>query len=324
MSGPTFDVVGLGNALVDVISHEPDDFLERHGLVKGSMTLIDEQRAEELYAAMGQGTEMSGGSAANTVAGLASLGSEAAFVGKVRDDTLGQVFRHDLQACGVAFDSLAAGAGPSTGRCLIVVTADAERTMSTYLGAGSDMGPDYIDPAVVGNARVVYLEGYLWDRPEAKEAYRKSSRIAHDSGGEVALTLSDSFCVERHRAEWIELVDEAVDILFGNADEVQMLYGLSFEEVVARLQRTVKVAAVTRGAEGSTVVTPERVVEVPACPVDHLVDTTGAGDLYAAGFLHAYTHGGDLAECGRIGAIAAAEVIGHTGARPLVRLADLV
>jgi sugar/nucleoside kinase (ribokinase family) len=324
VSGTTYDVVGLGNALVDVISHEHDDFLEAHGLVKGSMSLIDEERATDLYGAMGTGTEMSGGSAANTTAGLASLGSNAAFVGKVRDDTLGQVFRHDLQACGVAFDSLAAGSGPSTGRCLIVVTADAERTMSTYLGAGSDMGPDYIDPAVVGNAKVVYLEGYLWDRPEAKEAYRKTSRIAHESGGRVALTLSDSFCVERHRAEWVELVDDAVDILFGNTEEVQMLYGLDFDATVARLRETVQIAAITRGSQGSLVITPDAVLEVPATPVDHLVDTTGAGDLYAAGFLHGLTHGAELVECGRIGALAAAEVISHTGARPLVPLTELL
>jgi sugar/nucleoside kinase (ribokinase family) len=316
--------VSLGNALVDVISHEHDEFLDAHGLVKGSMALIDEDRAEELYGAMGQGTEMSGGSAANTAAGLASLGSRCGFVGKVRDDTLGQVFRHDMAACGVAFDSLPAGSGPSTGRCLIVVTSDAERTMSTYLGAGSDMGPDYIDPAVVGNAKVVYLEGYLWDRPEAKEAYRKSSRIAHESGGRVALTLSDSFCVERHRAEWEELVDDAVDILFGNADEIQMLYGLAFDDAVKKLRSSVQIGAITRGAQGSLIVTPDAVHEVPASPVDHLVDTTGAGDLFAAGFLHALTHGAELPECGRIGAIAAAEVITHTGARPLVPLAELI
>jgi len=324
VSGPTYDVVGLGNALVDVISHEHDDFLESHGLVKGSMVLVDEERADLLYAAMGPGTEMSGGSAANTVAGLASLGSRAAFVGKVRDDTLGEVFRHDLRASGVAFDSTPAGSGPSTGRCLIVVTSDAERTMSTYLGAGSDMGPDIIDPAVVGDAQVVYLEGYLWDSPEAKEAYRKSSRIAHEAGGLVALTLSDSFCVERHRAEWVELVDGAVDILFGNADELQMLYGGGLDDAVARLRDTVQIGAITRGALGSLVVTPDAAHEVPALPVDRLVDTTGAGDLYAAGFLHGLTHGAALPECGRIGALAAAEVITHTGARPLVPLAELI
>jgi len=317
---PTYDVLGLGNALVDVITHEGEPFLGAHGLVKGSMALIDEERATQLYAAMGIGTEMSGGSAANTLAGVASFGGKAAFVGKVRDDELGRVFAHDLAANGVTFAARPAPDGPSTGRCLIVVTPDAERTMSTYLGAGADMGPDHIDPAVVGDAKVVYLEGYLFDRPEAKEAYRTASRIAHEAGGQVALTLSDSFCVERHLEEWRTLINEQVDVLFGNADEVQMLCGTSLDEAVRQLRQRVDVVVVTRGAAGSLVATADQLVEVPAEAVSALVDTTGAGDLYAAGFLYGYTNGQSLGECGRLGSVAAAEVIGHTGARPLIPL----
>jgi sugar/nucleoside kinase (ribokinase family) len=285
------------------------------------MALIDEDQATALYEAMGVGTEMSGGSAANTVAGVASFGGRAAFLGKVRDDQLGQVYAHDLSANGVAFVGQPASDGPATGRCLIVVTPDAERTMSTYLGAGAGMGPDAIDPAVMGDAKVVYLEGYLFDRPEAKEAYRKASRIAREAGGQVALTLSDSFCVQRHLEEWDTLIDEQVDVLFGNADEVQVLCGTSFDEAVQRLRSRVSVAVITRGAAGSLVATSDEVIEVPAEQVSALVDTTGAGDLYAAGFLYGYTNGLPLAECGRLGAVAAAEVIGHTGARPLVPLA---
>lgn len=323
MPRPTYDVVGLGNALVDVITHEADSFLADHDLVKGSMALIDEERAASLYAAMGVGTEMSGGSAANTIAGVASFGGRAAFVGKVRDDELGQVFAHDLAANGVTFAASPAPGGPATGRCLIVVTADAERTMSTYLGAGADLGHDAIDPAVIGDAKVVYLEGYLFDRPEAKDAYRKASRMAHEAGGQVALTLSDSFCVERHREEWKVLVDEQVDVLFGNAEEVQVLCGSSFDDAVRQLRQRVGVAVITRGAAGSVVATPDAVVEVPAALGGGVVDTTGAGDLFASGFLYGFTNGLPLAECGRLGAAAAAEVISHTGARPLVPLSSL-
>jgi len=321
---PTYDVVGLGNALVDVITYGDDQFLARHDLAKGSMALVDEEQATKLYAAMGSGTEMSGGSAANTVAGVASFGGRAAFVGTVKDDQLGRVFAHDLAANGVTFAARPASDGPATGRCLIVVTADAERTMSTYLGAGAGMGPETIDPDVIGDAKVVYLEGYLFDRPEAKEAYRKASRIAHGAGGQVALTLSDSFCVERHLQEWRTLIDEQVDVLFGNADEVQVLCGTSFDGALAQLRRLVGVVVVTRGAQGSVVATPDEVIEVPAAPVADVVDTTGAGDLFAAGFLFGHTNGKPLAECGRLGSVAAAEVISHTGARPLVSLADHV
>lgn len=324
MPGPTYDVVGLGNALVDVITHEEDRFLADNGLHKGSMALIDEDRAAHLYAAMGVGTEMSGGSAANTVAGVASFGGRAAFVGMVRDDELGGVFAHDLGTNGVTFAAPPATEGPSTGRCLVVVTPDAERTMSTYLGAGAAVGPANIDPAVIGDAKVVYLEGYLFDSPAAKDAYRKASRIAHQAGGKVALTLSDSFCVERHRGEWVGLVDDQVDVLFGNEDEVQVLCGTGFDDALRHLQGRVEVAVITRGAAGSVIVTAERVVEVPAEDVPMLVDTTGAGDLFAAGFLYGYTQGLPLPECGRLGSRAAAEVIGHTGARPLIPLSRLL
>jgi len=320
---PTYDVVGLGNALVDVITHGDDGFLAAHDLVKGSMALVDEDRATALYAAMGVGTEMSGGSAANTVAGVASFGGRAAFIGKVRDDQLGRVFAHDLVANGVTFMGRPAADGPSTGRCLIVVTPDAERTMSTYLGAGAEMGPDSIDPAVIGAAKVVYLEGYLFDKAEAKQAYRAASRMAHSAGRQVALTLSDSFCVTRHLDEWRTLVDEHVDVLFGNAEEVQVLCGTSFEEAVRQLRQRVGVVVVTRGAAGSVVATPDELVEVPA-EVTTVVDTTGAGDLFAAGFLYGYTNGLPLVDCGRLGSKGAAEVISHTGARPLVPLAAYV
>ena len=323
MPGPPYDVVGLGNALVDVITHEDDRFLAEQGLVKGSMALIDEDRATDLYAAMGVGTEMSGGSAANTVAGVASFGGRAAFVGKVRDDELGRVFAHDLGSTGVTFAAEPATDGPSTGRCLIVVTADAERTMSTYLGAGAGLGPEHIDPAIIGAAKVVYLEGYLFDSPEAKDAYRRASRVAHEAGGKVALTLSDSFCVERHLDEWVTLVDEQVDVLFGNADEVQVLCGTGFDLALQQLQGRVEAAVITRGAAGSVIVSGGEVLEVPAEEVSTVVDTTGAGDLYAAGFLYGYTQGRPLADCGRLGSMAAAEVISHTGARPLVPLSRL-
>ena len=324
MPGPTYDVVGIGNALVDVISNEDDRFLADQGLVKGSMALIDEDRATDLYESMGVGTEMSGGSAANTVAGVASFGGTAAFVGTVRDDELGRVFAHDLGSNQVAFPAKPATDGPPTGRCLIVVTPDAERTMSTYLGAGAALGPEHIDPGVIGDAKVVYLEGYLFDTPEAKEAYRQASRVAHEAGGKVALTLSDSFCVQRHLDEWVALVDDQVDVLFGNEDEVQVLCGVDFDEALRRLQGRVEVAVVTRGSAGSVLVTADDVVEVPAEHVPHVVDTTGAGDLYAAGFLYGYTHGFPLGGCGRLGSKAAAEVISHLGARPLVPLSRLI
>ena len=320
----TLDVVGIGNALVDVISHETDEFIEEHGLVKSAMTLVDDARAEELYAAMGPGIELSGGSAANTIAGVASFGGRAAYMGRVFDDQLGAVFAHDLRAQGVLFENKPATEGPPTGRCLIVVTPDAHRTMNTCLGASAFFGPDDVDPELVRSAQVTFLEGYLFDRPESMEAYWFASGHAHDAGRKVALTLSDLFCVERHRDEFLPLVRDRVDILFANEAEACALWGC--EEVGAAVERAraeVSVACITMSEKGSVVVAGPNTWEIPAHPTE-VVDTTGAGDLYAAGFLYGYTQGRPLPECGRLGALAAAEVISHIGARPQVPLSSLV
>ena len=322
--GRRFDVVGIGNALVDVIAHHDDHFIEQHALVKGSMTLIDTNRAVELYAALGSKIEMSGGSAANTMAGVASFGGRAAYIGKVAEDDLGDVFGHDLHAVGVGFSNKPATGGVPTGRCMIVVSPDAQRTMNTYLGASTLLGPDDVDEDVVTSGAVVYLEGYLWDPPEAKRAYRKAARVAHGGGGQVSLTLSDSFCVDRHRVDFLDLVAGDVDILFSNEDELLSLYQVDrFDDAVTAVRGHVDIAAITRGKAGSVIITADRVHEVPAEPVDEVLDTTGAGDLYAAGFLYGYTNGLSLPECGRLGSIAAAEVISHVGARPLVPLSKL-
>lgn len=320
----TLDVVGIGNALVDVISHETDEFIEEHGLVKSAMTLVDDARAEELYAAMGPGIELSGGSAANTIAGVASFGGRAAYMGRVFDDQLGAVFAHDLRAQGVLFENKPATEGPPTGRCLIVVTPDAHRTMNTCLGASAFFGPDDVDPELVRSAQVTFLEGYLFDRPESMEAYWFASGHAHDAGRKVALTLSDLFCVERHRDEFLPLVRDRVDILFANEAEACALWGC--DEVGAAVERAraeVSVACITMSEKGSVVVAGPNTWEIPAHPTE-VVDTTGAGDLYAAGFLYGYTQGRPLPECGRLGALAAAEVISHIGARPQVPLSSLV
>jgi sugar/nucleoside kinase (ribokinase family) len=320
---PTLDVVGIGNALVDVISHETDEFVVAHGLVKSAMTLIEADRAEELYAAMGPGIEASGGSAANTIAGVASFGGRAAYMGRVFDDQLGTVFAHDLRAQGVTFHNKPATDGPPTGRCLIVVTPDAHRTMNTCLGASAFFGPGDVDADLVRNAQVTFLEGYLFDRPESMEAYWTASGYAHDAGRRVALTLSDLFCVERHRDDFLPLVRERVDILFANESEACALWGC--DEVGAAIERAraeVAVACITLSEKGSVVVAGTETHEVPAQPVE-VVDTTGAGDLYAAGFLYGYTSGRPLPECGRLGSVAAAEIISHIGARPEVNLAAL-
>jgi sugar/nucleoside kinase (ribokinase family) len=316
------DVLGIGNALVDVLSHETDAFVEKMGLNRGAMTLIDEERAHELYDAMGPGVEISGGSAANTIVGVAGFGGTAAYVGKVRDDQLGEVFAHDIRSTGVIFESPLAPDGPTTGRCLIVVTPDAQRTMNTYLGVSAYLGPDDVDAEIVARAKVVYLEGYLWDRPEAKEAYRKAARIAHDAGHEVSLTLSDAFCVDRHRSEWLRMVEDEVDILFANEAEICSLYECNFDNALERVRKHCKVAALTRSEKGSLVVADADVHTVDAHPAT-LVDTTGAGDLYASGFLYAYTQGLDLDACGQMGSIAASEVISHLGARPEADLSTL-
>jgi sugar/nucleoside kinase (ribokinase family) len=319
------DVVGIGNAIVDVISHAEDKFLERNGLVKGSMTLIDEARAGELYDRMGPAIEISGGSAANTIAGVASLGGKGAYIGKVCDDQLGDVFAHDLRALGVAFETKAITGSPSTARSLILVTPDAQRTMNTYLGACVELGPDDIDEATIRGAKVTYLEGYLWDKPTAKEAFLKAARIAHDGGRKVSLTLSDSFCVERHRASFRDLIDGHVDILFANEHEIMALYEVdTLEAAIEAVRGACEIVAITRSARGSVVLSGPDAFEVAAERVGKVVDTTGAGDLYAAGFLYGLTSGRPLAECGRIGSIAAAEVISHYGARPETPLDRLV
>jgi sugar/nucleoside kinase (ribokinase family) len=318
------DVVGVGNALVDILSHEDDDFVTRHGLQRGAMQLIDTARAEYLYDAMGPATEVSGGSAANTMVGVASLGGSAGFVGRVRADQLGAVFGHDLRAAGVAFSTPPATDGPPTGRCLIVVTPDAQRTLNTYLGASAQLGPDDLDHDLVADAQVLYLEGYLWDEPQAKEAFRDAARSAHRAGNRVAFTLSDGFCVDRHRPEFLDLVEHEVDVLFANEVEITSLYEVDeFDDALQRVQYHCEIAILTRSEKGSLVVTRDEVHVVDAHPVERVVDTTGAGDLYAAGFLYGLTHGYDLGTAGRLGALAAAEVISHLGPRPQASLAAL-
>ncbi len=317
-------MVGIGNALVDILSHQDDTFVERLGVPKGGMTLIDEERAEQIYALMGPAIEVSGGSAANTMVGVASFGGSARYLSRIRDDQLGAVFAHDLRAAGVAFDVPPAGHGPSTGCCFVVVTPDAERTMNTYLGASVHFGPADVDEGVVASAGVLYLEGYLFDTPEAQEAFRVAARHANGNGTRVAVTLSDEFCVERHRTAFRSLIEEHVDLVFANEAEVTSLFEVDdFAAAAERLRHHGSVAALTRGAAGSVVVTEDDLIEVPAEPVSTVVDTTGAGDLYAAGFLHGFSTGRPLDVCARLGSIAAAEVISHLGARPLVPLREL-
>jgi sugar/nucleoside kinase (ribokinase family) len=325
VSSISLDVVTIGNALVDVISSEEDRFLETHGLARGTMALIDTARAEELYADMGPATETSGGSAANTAVGLASLGSAVGYIGRIQDDQLGSVFAHDIQAAGVRFDNPPASDGKPTGRCLIVVTPDAQRTMNTFLGAASELGPADIDHELVESAAVTYCEGYLYDEPAAMEAIRAAAASVHAAGQRFAFTLSDPFCVQRHRADFLRLVCDEVDVLFANEVEVCALYEESdFDTAARRAQSDCEIAALTRSELGSVVLGGGERQLIPAFHIEEIVDTTGAGDLYAAGFLHGLTHGAPLAECGRLGAIAAAEVIGHYGARPATSLAELV
>lgn len=321
---PDLDVVGVGNALLDVISIETDDFIVAHGLVKGSMRLIEPGEAVRLYDAMGPAIEMSGGSAGNTLAGLASLGGRGGFIGRVRDDQLGSVYAHDIRAVGVEFPVPPASVGQPTGRSLIIVTPDAERTMNTLLGAASELGPDDVDEAFVARAQVTYLEGYLFDRDAAGRAFDKAAAAAHAADRKVALTLSDSFCVERFLDAFRALVAEEIDILFGNEDELTLLYETDdFEVALAKAEGACDLVVVTRGAAGSTVSRRGERVDVEAEPVAKVVDTTGAGDLYAAGFLFGLTRGNDLSTCARLGSLAAAEVISHVGARPETPLAEL-
>jgi len=321
---PELDVVGLGNAIVDVLADTDDAFLDAHGLTKGAMTLVDADQAERLYRLVSDPVECSGGSAANTMVGLVSLGSRAGYIGKVREDDLGAVFSRDIRAAGVAFDAEPAHSGPPTARCLVLVSPDAQRTMLTFLGASALLSPADVDPAMIRAAKVTYLEGYLWDPPPAKEAFLEAARVAHAAGRQVALSLSDSFCVERHRQEFLDLVENHVDILFANEDEIVSLYQASgFDDAVAQLKGHCQCAALTRGSAGAVVLHGETRVEVPAEPVDDVVDTTGAGDLFAAGFLHGLIRGVEPATCARLGAIAAAEAISHFGARPQRSLEQL-
>jgi sugar/nucleoside kinase (ribokinase family) len=318
------DVVGIGNALVDVLDHKPHEFIGLHDLAKGTMSLIDDERAHQLYGAMAPALEMSGGSAANTMVGVASLGGAAAYIGRVRDDQLGKSFAEDLRATGVEFSVPPATDGPATGRCIIVVTPDAQRTMNTYLGASTDLGPGDVDPELIARAKIVYLEGYLWDRPSAKDAFRKAAGLAHESGRRVALTLSDPFCVDRHRESFIELIDGAVDVLFANEEEIVSLFQVpSFDEAVRQIRGRVSVAALTRGASGSVLVAADETLAIEPYPVP-VHDTTGAGDLYAAGFLHGLAQGWALDRCGRLGSAAAAHIISRTGARSSDSLAPLI
>lgn len=320
-----FNVAGIGNAIVDVVARADDEALRRAGLTKGSMALIDAAAAERGYERMGPAVESSGGSAANTIAALASLGDACAFIGKIADDQLGAVFRHDIRSLGVAFDTPPSRNTAPTARCLILVTPDAQRTMQTYLGACIELGPEDVDPRIVGAARVTYLEGYLWDPPEAKKAFLKAIEIAHAAGQAVSLSLSDAFCVDRHRADFLNLVRNHVDILFANEQEITSLYQVdSFDAALQAVRKDCRLAALTRSAKGSVVVSGDEVHVVDAEPVTQVVDTTGAGDAYAAGFLHGHLRGFGLARAARAGGIAAAEVISHMGARPATSLKALV
>jgi sugar/nucleoside kinase (ribokinase family) len=324
MTAPTLDVVGIGNAIVDIIDNTDDGFLSRHGMAKGGMALIDEAQAEAIYDAMGPAIELSGGSAGNTIAGLASLGAKCGYIGKVKDDQLGRVFRHDITAAGIVFPTPSTTDGPATARCLILVTPDAQRTMNTFLGACVNLRPEDIDEALISSAKVTYLEGYLYDPPHAQEAFRKAAAVARAAGRKVALSLSDSFCVVRHREAFLHLL-RSVDVLFANAAELCALFETEdFDAAIELVRGQVALAAVTRGAEGAVIVSAFETVAVPAAPVARVVDTTGAGDLFAAGFLYGLTRDLPLAECGRLGAAAAAEIISHYGGRPETPLSAYV
>ncbi len=325
MTDAKYDVLGIGNAIFDVLVRADEAFLSRHGMTKGSMSLIDEARAAAIYEDMGPATEMSGGSAANTIVGIASLGARAAYVGKVKDDQIGGLYIHDIRAAGVAFDTSPAADGPATGCSYILVTGDGERTMNTYLGAAQDLTPADIDAAQIAASKVVYLEGYLWDPKSAKEAFVKASMIAHQAGRQVALTLSDSFCVDRYRDEFLDLMRKGtVDLVFANEAELRALYETSdFDTALKQLRIDAKLGVVTRSEKGCVVTSNEGVIAVPAFPVETIVDTTGAGDLFAAGFLFGLVRGAGYQKAGRLGALAAAEVIQHIGARPQVSLKEL-
>ena len=328
MSEPALGLVAIGNALVDVLSHCEESFIESQkdkGMVKGSMMLIDESRAAEIYVGLKAPVEMSGGSAGNTIAAFSSLGGKGGYIGKVADDTLGDVFINDLKSMDVAYNTQKLILGPPTGHCIILVTPDAERTMNTCLGAATQLTPTDIDRDMLASAKVTYLEGYLFDQDHAKDAFFHAGNLVEEIGHKLALTLSDSFCVERHRDDFLKLIEGHVHILFANEEEITSLFQISnFDKVIEMVRGKCEIAALTRGDKGSVIVTKDDVIEVSAEKIEKLEDTTGAGDAYAAGFLFGYTEGMDLATCGRIGSIAAAEVISHMGARPEVNLAELI
>ncbi|HEY0852986.1 MAG TPA: adenosine kinase [Bradyrhizobium sp.] len=325
MAEAKYDVLGIGNAIFDVLVRTDEKFLADHGMTKGGMALIDEARAASIYRDMGPATEMSGGSAANTIVGIANLGARAAYVGKIKDDQIGNLYSHDIRAAGVAYETKPAAGGPATGCSYILVTPDGERTMNTYLGAAQDLTPADINPAQIEASRIVYLEGYLWDPSSAKEAFVKAATIAHGAGRQVALTLSDSFCVDRYRDEFLELMRKGtVDLIFANESELHSLYQTAdFDTALKQLSADTRLGVVTRSEKGCVVVSNGGVVAVPASPIRDLVDTTGAGDLFAAGFLFGLVRNAGHENAGRLGALAAAEVIQHIGARPLVSLKEL-
>lgn len=326
-----YDVAGVGNAIVDVIASVDDRFLLTHKIAKGGMTLIDEFRAKELLKALSDTSqsmsslhEVAGGSAANTLAGLASLGGTGIYFGKVFDDRLGEVFARSMTEQGIAFTGHPTRQGSTTASCLIAVTPDGQRSMNTYLGACRELAPDDINEEEVSQARILYIEGYLWDEEAAKDASRKAIAAMKGAGGRIALTLSDSFCVGRFRDEFLHLIDRDVNILFANEDESKALFEAEdFDGVVAAAKKWGGIAALTRSAKGCVIVEEGMVHEIPAAPIARVVDTTGAGDQFAAGFMYGLTHGKGLADCGRLGALAAAEVISHYGARPETSLKDL-
>jgi sugar/nucleoside kinase (ribokinase family) len=319
-----YDVAAIGNAIVDVIAPASDDFILAEGLDKGAMTLIDQARGEALYARMAPGIETSGGSAGNTIAGVASFGGRAAYLGKVADDQLGKVFIHDTRAIGVTFDVPPLTGGPASGRCLVNVTPDGQRTMCTFLGASTELTPDDVKPEIIEGAAIVYLEGYLFDPNEARRAFAKAAGLARGAGRKIAITLSDAFVVERHRGALVEFIDTQVDLVFANEAEIKALFQTDdFDVAAAGLRAMVPLAAVTRSEKGSVVLAEDQTYEVPAFPVEKVVDTTGAGDQYAAGFLFGLASGRPLPICGRLGSLAAAEVISHYGPRPQVSLKAL-
>jgi len=317
MKNARFDVTAIGNAIVDVLARADDALLAKHNLAKGAMSLIDTETAERLYEIMGPGTERSGGSAGNTAAVIAGLGGRVAYIGKVAADQLGEVFTHDIRAIGVSYDTPPLKDGLPTARCLIFVTPDAQRTMQTYLGATTQLGPEDVNMDYITSSKVLYLEGYLWDQPRAKRAMREAAVKAQGAGVKVSLTLSDAFCVARFRDEFLELAEKHVDILFANESEILSLYQVDrFDDALQRVRKHCEIAALTRSEKGSVVVNGDEVHVIDAEKGVKVVDTTGAGDAYAGGFLYGYTQGYDLATCGRLGGLMAAEVISHMGPRP--------